>query len=254
MKRNMKNKKPNLGFTLIELLVVVAIIAVLIAILLPALGNARNHAQGVSCLSNQKQIYTMTMMYLYENNDHFLTPTDSSANYGWTAIQLIARAGGVKDDAGTFHPFQPASTPEEMHAKGLWRCPSNPTLKSDDPRQTFPTKVAWVAESYGWNGAVSIPKFGIDNPYRRYLGGKISGITNPEKTIMWCDHNDAIHGLAPWTTNLYDPRHRNGFNAVWWDGRVSWYDNRILMQLAASDGPGGWNEGMFLTWLNCVTW
>jgi len=254
MELTMKHKTNS--FTLIELLVVVAIIAVLVALLLPAVASARQRARDIACFVNLRQIHLATRIYLDENRELIGQPPDPSSNYGWSIMIRVARAANLKNNdppnspEGPYHPFNYSTG----HANGIFRCPAAIPYQTDpwqDGRGdgwlgvTWP----WVGESYSWNGAVSIQPFSGD-PYYRYLGGATMKLTNLERTIMWMDHLDAIHSLAPWWWGRWDPaRHHGGFNIVWWDGHLS--------RLPRSDLPGiegTWEPGFWLWYRYGITW
>ncbi|MBO5689633.1 MAG: prepilin-type N-terminal cleavage/methylation domain-containing protein, partial [Lentisphaeria bacterium] len=71
---NSKERKMRKSFTLIELLVVIAIIAILAAMLLPALNNAREKANQISCINICKQMSNCDTFYSNDNNG-YLAPT-----------------------------------------------------------------------------------------------------------------------------------------------------------------------------------
>ena len=80
------------GFTLIELLVVIAIIAILAAMLLPALSAAKAKAQGIMCMSNERQLSLGWHMYADDNRDALALSSDNGNGQPYVVTDTGANA------------------------------------------------------------------------------------------------------------------------------------------------------------------
>ncbi len=144
-------RAPPRGFTLIELLVVVAIIAVLTAVLLPALGQARQHAKATVCLSNLRSLGLAVQLYAQHNQDAFpsfgyLHGGESNPAQSWisTLAEFYARRGGEVLGSGSEATLQ-------GEVRDIRRCPGDTSPWYGQPRTDGHGKPLWRQTSYASN-------------------------------------------------------------------------------------------------------
>lgn len=193
------------AFTLIELLVVISIVAILIAILLPALAKARLAARTSICLSQERQIGQIHLIYTQDYNGRII---DHGAQWLRKLMGLY-----LYTDSNTAYV-------KIIKEQSIGRCPireyDNATYK------TMTGIDAWTM--YGLNYV----KLNTDNPYPGYPGhpSKFDEILKPSTTIMITGSkattSDSYRLVNPaWSTAYPSLRHNNAGNALWCDGHAT---------------------------------
>ncbi len=179
-------------FTLIELLVVIAIIAILASMLLPALNKAREKAQQIHCMSQQRSCGTVMHIYADDNSD-------------WFPLITVENVAAV--------PYYTGLDPRELFiAYAIGEYSGEKYLKrgtQNVPRIMFcKSALPLMSNSYTWEGKTV---------YRgNYLFHPALGIIHSTAAIpgVTADYNTNFGGRK--TTSAKTP----GRFAMMWDGRT----------------------------------
>lgn len=231
-------------FTLIELLVVIAIVAILASLLLPALGKAKETAQGTVCFSRQKQVVLAAIQYNNDFNGYNLPARTSASGGLWTSLlrdfdyvdDPVAAWGYYADDNQRSSSI--FSCPlDEGHETRLGATASMPTIATNGGATFY---LPQLPEPNGYPVGYTARASGtIPDPSKlvAFLDGPVSAfVTGFANHCMYYDYSFYQAGNAVGILGK-TLRHANGTNVSHADGHTERYEaNRARQVLGNGDG------------------
>jgi len=237
------------GFTLIELLVVIAIIAILAAILLPALAKAKQSAQGVMCMNNNKQLVLGWHMYAGDNRDLLAINSDQGTSFNGIGSWVSTKIDWTPNPQNTNVQLmlsQSLLAPQVGNAGKIFYCPSTTLFLSPLQRQLgFDHRIRSVAMDAAVGDGAGKPAAGIISMPPFFYAKKMGDLTRPGPSDSWVfidEHPDALDdnllyidpaliGGSGQFTELPSSLHNGGCGIAFADGSAQihkWRDSNTL--------------------------